>query len=187
MLLFILAVLCVLALLLWAVTYTYSGTTEFSTSSSAAGAGDTTQNITGSHSASLTFDPSVAPTISGFLKGTFLAAAGDLLLAHATDPLQGMGDATYPGGFAPSGVAKLKEIFIRNNDATNSVSIARGTTNGLPIFDAADDKITLAPGDIFYYFKKAGTAILTTGTNDKLTISVTGGTPSCDIHVKYGP
>jgi hypothetical protein len=97
-----------------------------------------------------------------------------------------MGDATYPAGFAPSGTHKIKMLFIRNNDATNTVTLSRGTTNGLPIFNAADDAITLAAHDFFLYYKEAGTAILTSGSNDKLTVAIGGGTPSCDILVIYG-
>ena len=127
-----------------------------------------------------------APTISGFFKGTATCAAGDWLLAHATDPLQSMGDATYNQGFTVAGT-KLKLLYIKNLDSTNSITIARGAAAGLPIFDAASDSITLAPGDIFIYYKKAGTAALTTTTNDKLTIAVSGGSPTATVIAAYGP
>lgn len=127
-----------------------------------------------------------APTISGFLAGEITAAAGDLLLAHATDPFQGMGSEAYSPGFTPAS-SKIKALYIRNTDDTNTITIARGATNGLPIFDAAEDSITLAAGDCFFYYKKAGTAALTTGSNDKLTISVGAGSPTADVVVIYGP
>ena len=127
-----------------------------------------------------------APTISGFFKGTATCAAGDWLLAHATDPLQSMGDAGYSEGFTVAST-KLKFLYIENLDTTNTITISRGTTNGLPIFNAADDAITLAAGDFFCYYKKAGTAALTTGSNDKLTIAVGGGSPTATIIAAYGP
>jgi hypothetical protein len=138
---------------------------------------------------SVAFAPTggTAPTLSGFLKGTVAAAAGDLLLAHATDPLQGMGDARYSEGFAVAGT-KLKLLFIQNNDPTNSVTIIRGAANGLPIFAAAGDGLTILPGGVLFLYDPAGlTAALVSGSNDKLTASVSGGTPSCEIICGYGP
>ncbi len=119
------------------------------------------------------------------MRGTGTAAAGDLLLAHATDPLQGMGDAAYAPGFTVAS-SKLKTLVIQNTDSTDSITVARGAANGLPVFDAASDAITLAPGDFFIYHKKAGTAALTTGSNDKLTISVSAGSPTFEIMAIYG-
>lgn len=127
------------------------------------------------------------PTLSGFVQGTLVAAAGDLLLAHATDPLQAMGSARYSEGFTVAG-SKLKLLVIRNNDPTNSVTIIRGAANGLPIFLAAGDGVTLGPGQVLFLYNPAGlTAALTTGSNDKLTVSVSAGTPSCDFLAAYGP
>lgn len=127
-----------------------------------------------------------APTISGFLKGTLTAAAGDILLAHATDPLQSMGDAGYSEGFTVAGT-KLKFLYIENLDSAESITITRKASTGLPIFDAAGDAITLAPTDHFLLFKRAGTAALTSGSNDALTISVSGGAPTATIIAAYGP
>lgn len=127
-----------------------------------------------------------APTISGFFKGVATVAAGDWLLAHATDPLGTMGDATYSEGFVVAG-SKLKLLMIKNLSTTDSITVARGAANGLPIFDAAGDSVTLAPGDIFLFYKKAGTAALTTGSNDKLTLTPSAGSPTCDVRAWYGP
>ncbi len=169
-------------------TITYSGNASIVASLNAAISGDKTGAQAAALSKVLTFAASggTAPTLSGFFKGTITAAAGDLLLAHASDPLQGMGDATYSQGFTVAGT-KLKFLYIENTDTTNSITISRGTTNGLPIFNAADDAITLAPGDFFLYYKAAGTAALTTGTNDKLTIAVSGGSPTATVIAAYGP
>lgn len=127
-----------------------------------------------------------APTVSGFLAGSIVAAAGDLLFAHATDPFGAMGSETYSAGFTVAG-SKLKLLYIRNTDSTNTITISRAAANGLPIFNAASDAMTLDPGDVFFYHKKAGTAALTTGSNDALTIAVGGGSPTADVVAIYGP
>lgn len=127
-----------------------------------------------------------APTISGFLAGEITAAAGDILLAHDTDPFQSMGSATYSAGFSPAS-SKIKVIYFENTDDTNTITIARKATNGLPIFAAAEDAMTLAAGDARFFYFKAGTAALTTGSNDALTLSVGAGTPTMNIVVIYGP
>ena len=172
-----------------AVTATFTGSTSFSINAQAAYTVDASAGPALRILQSLTWAASGgdAPTISGWLYGaTVTCAAGDWLLAHATDPFQSMGDSTYPTGFTVAS-SKLKLIYVRNTDATNTITIARGAANGLPIFDAAGDSITLAVGDIFLYYKKAGTAALTTGSNDKLTISVGAGSPTCEVAVFYGP
>ena len=46
--------------------------------------------------------------------------------------------------------------------------------------------ITLAPGDVFLYYKKAGTAALTTTSNDGLTVAVSAGNPTCKVLAGYG-
>jgi hypothetical protein len=171
-----------------ATTATYSGALSLGVTVTAALGGDRsgTSVDTAGLSAALAPTGGTAPTISGSFKGTATCAAGDWLLAHASDPLGTMGDATYSTGFTVAS-SKLKVLMVVNLDSTNSITIARGTTNGLPIFNAADDAITLAPGDCFFYYKQAGTAALTTGSNDKLTISVSGGSPTATVMAVYGP
>lgn len=126
------------------------------------------------------------PDIQGFFKGTgSISASTDLLLAHASDPLQGAGDATYSPGFTVAG-SKLKFLYIKNTDDTESLTISRGAANGLPVFDAAGDAITLPPGGIFLFYPKTGTAALTTGSNDKLTVAPSANTVTFDIVAGYG-
>lgn len=168
--------------------YTYAGTISLALNATATASGDPVAGVhTLAESLFAILAPSggSAPTITGYLAGSITAAAGDLLLAHDTDPFQGMGSEAYSAGFSPAS-AKIKAIYFKNTDSTNTITIARGNTNGLPIFNAADDAITLAAGDCFFYYKKAGTAALTTGSNDKLTISVGAGSPTADVVVIYG-
>ena len=169
-------------------TIAYSGSLSITALLTAALSGEKTGSETARIAKSITFAATggTAPTLSGWFIGTGTAAAGNILLAHATDPLQGMGAETYSQGFTVAGT-KLKILILENLDTTNSITFTRGAANGLPIFDAASDAITLAPGDVFVYFKKAGTAALTTGSNDKLTVSVSAGSPTFRILVGYGP
>lgn len=129
------------------------------------------------------------PTIAGFLKGTgSISGAVDMLLAHATDPLQGAGDATYSTGYAPSGVGKIKAIYLQNTTAAGggNLTVARGAANGAPIFDTAGDSITLPPGGIALLYFKTGTAVITTGSSDKVTVTPSTGTVTFTILVVYG-
>lgn len=127
-----------------------------------------------------------APTLSGFLHGDgSISGATTLLLAHATDPFQGAGDAAYSEGFTLSG-AKLKCLLLENTGEVN-LTVARSASNGLPIFDANGDALTLAPGDALLIYRKAGTAALVTGTNDALTVTPASGTGEFRLAVGYGP
>jgi hypothetical protein len=121
----------------------------------------------------------------GYLYGTVVAAAGDWLLAHASDPFQGMGDATYSGGFAPAG-KKVKAICIVNNDTANSVTLTPKTGNPFLLLGAAGDLITIQPGGVFLLTIPEGSAALTTTTNDGITVAVEGGTPSLEVLIAYG-
>lgn len=127
-----------------------------------------------------------APTLSGFLRGTLAVSVGDILLAHATDPFQAMGDSAYSDGFTVAG-SRLKLLLCENKDGTNSVQIARGSTNGLPIFVAAGDGVDVGPGGAFLWYHPTGTATLTTGSNDKLTLTPSAGSPSMEVVAFYGP
>lgn len=171
-----------------ATTYTYSGQLVTSLEGSVTFSGDATGTQKGSGGGSVAFAASggTAPTTSGFLKGTLtISAPGDILLAHATDPFQGFGDAVYASGFTVAG-SKLKSLLIRNTGSSGSVVIIRAAANGLPIFQAAGDGIELAAGDVFLWHKTAGTAALTTGTNDALTLTPTG-TATLEVTAVYGP
>ncbi|MDO8607689.1 MAG: hypothetical protein Q7R40_14215 [Phaeospirillum sp.] len=171
-----------------AVTATFTGAVSLSINAQAAYTVDASAGPALRILQSLTwaFTGGDAPTIAGWLySAEVTCAAGDWLLAHATDPFQGMGDSVYPTGFIVAG-SKLKLLYIRNTDPTNTITIVQGAVNGLPIFVAAGDGITLASGDWNCLYKKAGTAALTTGSNDKLTISVGAGSPTCEVAAFYG-
>jgi hypothetical protein len=80
-------------------------------------------------------------------------------------------------------MTKIKAIFFRNNAASNTFTISRPAANGLALFAAASDAITIRPGGIFLWACSESTAIaVTAGTGDLLTITKSGsGTDTYDI------
>ena len=171
-----------------AVTTAFSGSANISLEAIATFTVDRTGAQRSAINKAITFAASggTAPTISGWVYGTLTCAAGDLLMAHATDPFGTMGNADYAPGFTVAS-SKLKLFYFENTDSTNTITVARGATAGLPIFDAANDSITLDAGGLFLWFLKAGSAALTTTSNDKLTIAVGGGSPTAICLALYGP
>lgn len=123
--------------------------------------------------------------ISGYLSGNPICAAGDWLLAHASDPFQGMGDATYSAGLVLAS-KKVKMLIVYNQDLTNSISLEPKTGNPLLFLAAAADKVTIQPGGILVLTIPTGTAALVALTNDGITVSVSGGTPQAEVLVVYG-
>lgn len=173
-----------------ATTATYSGSLNINAQANAALSVDQLGSSYVQDLISITFAASggTAPTISGFFRGVAVCAAGDWLLAHATDPLQSMGDATYSTGFTVAS-SKLKLLLVQNLDSTNTITIIQGAINGLTIFDAASHGVKIGPGGIWLFYDKAGSlsGALTTGSNDKLTISVSAGSPNAQVSCYYGP
>ena len=173
-----------------ATTYSFSGSLTLTILAQVVFSGETVGIQQGKYSRSITMDPTGgdAPTVSGFLSGgiDISTTPVDMLLAAATDPLQGAGSAEYSPGFTVAG-SKIKYFYLRNSHATGSITISRGAANGLPIFDAASDAITVLAGSMVLLEFKAGTAALTTTSNDKLTIVGSAAHITADILVVYGP
>lgn len=172
-----------------ATTNTYSGNVSLTGELRTAYSVDSTGGRSAKFTESLVFDPAGgdAPTISGYLNGTLaLSGAVDCLLAAASDPLQGAGDAAYSDGFSPAG-AKIKLLRIKCTDATHGFTVARKATNGVDLFEAASDAVRLMPGDVLLLYRKAGGGALSTGSNDGLTLTPLSGSPTGEITVVYGP
>jgi hypothetical protein len=126
-----------------------------------------------------------APTYTAVLKGTIsISGATDYLLAAATAPF-----GSYSTGAAVSGVLKLKYLRIRHSSGSGNLLIARGAANGLAIFAAASDGITIGPTGLFEWYDRDGgiTGVLTTTSNDKLTLTPSAGTVGAVILAAYGP
>lgn len=165
-------------------TRTHSGTLKIDSVARVMQTGDEEGTLEGRHLKNVTYSAAggSAPTISGYLVGTVSPAIGtDYLLAAATAPF-----GAYAPGFVVAGT-KIKEIIFYNTDTTYSVVVARKAANGAPILDATLDSVTLQPGAQFVLTFPAGTAALTTGSNDGITLTPSGGTPAVFILVKYGP
>jgi hypothetical protein len=83
--------------------------------------------------------------------------------------------------------AKIKAIAIRasvNNNVANSVNVTRPASNGVPLFMAAGDGISLAPGEVFVWFAPTGSGkAVTAGTGDLITITNGAGTNSVTYDV----
>jgi hypothetical protein len=174
-----------------ATTVTYSGSASISVVLSAALSGEKTGSELARWLKSITFAAAggTAPTLAGFMIGDGVAAAGDILLAHATDPLQGMGSANYSEGFDPAG--DLLKILIFENLSTTTgqdITVTRGAANGLEILSAAGDAFLVKPGGFRVFYDPVGlTAALVSGGNDKLTLAVAAGSPGFRVLAGYGP
>ena len=128
-----------------------------------------------------------SPQLSGWLRGAFLPAAGELRLAHPTDPLGGMGDSQYSDGLTPEG-ARLHGFWVKNNDAAASLTLTRAVSGGAPIFEVAGDGLTLGPGEQCLLLFTGGRGPLQNGISDGVTIAVSAAfTTAADIFVIYGP
>ncbi len=176
----------------FATTYTYSGQLTLAASFAVLFGGDTSGSASGSiNTQSVTFatDGGTAPTISGWVYGaTVIAAAGNWLIADP-DPFQGQGDSIFSPGFTMGTTHKVKLFIIINNDPTNSITIINGAMAGTTLFDgSASHGTTVEPGGVHLTYDAAGTrsGALTTTTNDKLTLSVGGGSPSLEVLIGYG-
>ena len=173
-------------------TYTLSGQYAVSGFLQAAISGDNAGAWRKDFSRSVTFaaDGGTEPDLAGYFCGTgSITGAVDMLLAHATDPMSTAGTGSYvPSTYAPSGVGKLKFLRIRNTTASGggNLAVARGATAGCPIFDAASDAVTLPPGGEMVLYFETGTAVLTTTTNDKVTVTPSTGTVTFTIECAYG-
>jgi len=168
-------------------TYSCSAKVDLKTIAYSSVGGDGGGTEVAVRDSTLEFTESAAPKIKGFFNGiATVSGSGDILLAHATDPLQGFGDAGYVPPTFDVASKKITMLRFENLDASASITITRKASVGLPIFDTAGDSVTLAPGDIRIFYFKAGTAALTTGSNDALTLSRSGGSPQLAVTVYYG-
>ncbi len=176
----------------YATTYSLSGQMDFNASFAASASGD----ATGSIASALTgisvpwdVDGGTVPTVSAWVHGTVVAAAGNWLIANS-DPFQGMGDAAFqPPGFTVSNTHKVKLLVIINNDTTNYVTIVNGAAAGTTLFGGtANTGIIVEPGGFNAFYDPTGalSGALTTGTNDKMTVSVSAGAPSLEVLIGYG-
>lgn len=124
-----------------------------------------------------------APTVDGWTSGSIsIAIATDYLVAAATAAF-----GSHSEGLVPS-TKKIKALYIKNTSAAGAgnLAVARGAAAGLTVFDAAGDSITLPPGGSILIQFETGTAAITTGASDKLSLSPSAGTVTADIKIWWG-
>ncbi len=168
-----------------ATTVTYTGRIASQPSVTATLSGDKAGQEVFELPLSYTFGRDDAPAVVGALEG-YLSVTGaqDILLAHATDPLGATGSASYSEGFAPAG-KELMYLRIANQHASASLLVERSAANGLPIFDAAGEGMSIGPGGYREWYEPAGFGALTTGSTDALTLSPSSGTVEAHILAFY--
>lgn len=124
--------------------------------------------------------------MSGFIHSeSVVCAAGDWRLATTSDPFGSMDDAQLHDVTVTS--KPVVCVVIVNTDETNSITVKRGATNGLPIFDTAGAGVTIGPGGCHVFLDPTGAVTsAVTAANDKLTISVSGGAPVAEVLIVFG-
>jgi hypothetical protein len=82
-------------------------------------------------------------------------------------------------------LTKLKALYFKNTATSNSFTIGRPAANGVALFGAASDFITIPPGGVFLWVAPdSGAVAVTAGTADLLTITHLGsGTHSYSIAI----
>lgn len=108
------------------------------------------------------------------------------LAASATENLDLAGSLTGPVGNTLT-FARVKAIVVKAAGGnTNSVQVTRPASNGVPLFMAAGDGISLAPGETFAWFSPTAAGIVVTAaTGDLLTVtnSAAGTSVTYDVIV----
>lgn len=105
------------------------------------------------------------------------------LTASGTEDLDLAGVLTDPFGAALT-FAKLKAVLIKAADAnTNNVVLSRPAANGVPLFSAASDAISILPGGVFCWVAPGAGVTVTAGTGDLLTFTNSAGSTSVTYDV----
>lgn len=101
------------------------------------------------------------------------------IAASGTDDLDLAGALTGPLGTTLT-FARIKGLLVRAAAGnTNNVNVTRPATNGVPLFLAASDGLSLKPGGLFLWVAPDATGIaVTASTGDLITMGNSGsGTP----------
>lgn len=98
------------------------------------------------------------------------------LAASGTETLDLAGSLTDATGQTLT-FAKIKVVFFRAADGnTNSVQVTRPASNGVALFMAAGDGISLLPGGKFVWWSPNATGVtVTAGTGDLITVTNSAG------------
>ena len=127
-------------------------------------------------------DGATSNKATGFFSSSFVATTGGITvsLADDADPLGGAGSDAPTSD--PEGL-KLKAILIENQDATNFVSVKKGTNGEASILSGSTDSIKIDPGGCVLWFSPAGNNAMNDGTDDELLF--TADTASVTVKLTY--
>ncbi|MEH0650667.1 hypothetical protein QA995_14800 [Streptomyces scabiei] len=106
------------------------------------------------------------------------------LAASATEDLDLAGVLSDPLG-ASLTFARIKAVLIKAAAGnTNSVQVTRPASNGVPLFLAAGDGLSVRPGGLFLWVAPDATGVaVTAGTGDLLTLTNSAGSTSVTYDV----
>lgn len=112
----------------------------------------------------------------------------DIELAHATDPLQGLGDATQFQAQSPAS-KKLKALMMKNLSAAAYIDVTNHATLGLAGMGWAASQLIkrIMPNGCLLWTDPAGSTAMVNDTNDHVTLTAQTGTPTLAILAIYGP
>lgn len=121
---------------------------------------------------------------TGFFDATFTATTGGITLSLASaDPLGAAGDDTWT---STAEGAKLRVLVIENQDASNYVSLKKGTNGDTNIFSGATDSIRIDAGGIFLWVSPAGSNAMSDGADDELIVTSNSASVVCRIAYVFG-
>ncbi|MFM9777091.1 hypothetical protein [Streptomyces scabiei] len=106
------------------------------------------------------------------------------LAASATEDLDLAGVLSDPLGAALT-FARIKAVLVKAASGnTNSVQVTRPASNGVPLFLAAGDGLSVRPGGLFLWVAPDATGVaVTAGTGDLLTLTNSAGSTSVTYDV----
>ena len=123
---------------------------------------------------------------TGGFSSTFTATTGGVTisLADSEDPLGGAGSDT-PTDTDPEGT-KLKAILIENKDATNFVTVKRGTNGEASILNGSTDGIKIDAGGFMLWHSPAGNNAMNDGVDDEFSFVANSASVSIKLTYLYG-
>jgi hypothetical protein len=167
-------------------TYTPSGSLTVQGNAAVQESGDQAGQVRAVQAVAVLYAPpgGQTPTLSGYQCGTVSPSTGTTYLVAAAVAALG----AYSPGFTANGL-KLKELWGQNLDPTNSVTLSRAASDGLPFLTGAGDGVVIQPGGLYLWTDPAGATIgdLDTGVNDAVVLTPAAGSPEVYFVLKYGP
>lgn len=109
------------------------------------------------------------------------------IAASATDSLDLAGGSLLDPQRNALTFARIKGLWVRaksTNNAANNVIVTRPASNGVPLFDAAGDALSLRAGEVFTWTSPtASGVVVTAATGDLINFVNSAGTNAVDYDV----